>query len=310
MPVAADTVIDTSPHPAAHARKVLGLAAGCLLFLVSQPGLAKDAAANEPAPRPGHAQFLGQAAPDMVHHMADWVVDARDNAGLPFVIIDKQDAKVFVFDKGGKVIGSAWALVGLATGDDSAPGIGTMPLAQITPDLRTTPAGRFVAGMGHDSNKSEVLWVDYADAVALHRVINTNPAERRLERIVSNDPAEHRISYGCINVPIKFFDKVVDPTFKDTRGVVYILPEVKGMKSVFPGYYDVDAKSVDATSVDAKSVDAKPESKPEAASPITPGLTSAAYTPGPGGSVEDHDLAGIVHRPGLQAAEKTLAEQH
>jgi hypothetical protein len=88
-----------------------------------------------------------------------------------------------------------------------------------------------------------VLWVDYPDAISLHRVINTNLAERRLERIVSPAPADHRISYGCINVPAKFFDSVVDPTFKDTNGVVYILPEVKEMHAVFPVYYDVEEHS-------------------------------------------------------------------
>jgi len=120
------------------------------------------------------------------------------------------------------------------------PGIGTMPLAQITPDMRTTPAGRFVASLGNDLGKLNVLWVDYPNAISLHRVINTNPAERRLERIVSQAPAEHRISYGCINVPAPFFDNVVNPTFKDTHGIVYILPEVREMHAVFPSYYDVD----------------------------------------------------------------------
>jgi hypothetical protein len=175
-----------------------------------------------------------------VKKMADWVVDSGDNRGLPFVIVDKTGAKVFVFDKSGEMLGTAWVLVGMAHGDDSVPGIGTMPLAQITPDMRTTPAGRFVAGLGHDLSKLDVLWVDYSSAVSLHRVINTKPAERRLERIVSGVPADHRISYGCINVPAQFFDKVVDPTFKDTNGIVYILPEVKEMRAVFPAYYDID----------------------------------------------------------------------
>jgi len=172
--------------------------------------------------------------------MADWVFDSGDNRGLPFVIIDKPEAKVFVFDKSARILGTAWALVGLAPGDDSVPGIGTMPLKEITPDMRTTPAGRFVATIGHDLGTLNVLWVDYPTAVSLHRVINTNPAERRLERIVSKVPAEHRISYGCINVPAQFFDNVVNPTFKDTNGIVYILPEVKEMRAVFPAYYDVD----------------------------------------------------------------------
>jgi hypothetical protein len=182
----------------------------------------------------------GWIAPDAVKKMADWVFDSGDNRGLPFVIVDKAEAKVFVFDKTARILGTAWALVGLSHGDDSIPGIGTMALTQITPDMRTTPAGRFVATLGNDLGKLDVLWVDYKTAVSLHRVINTNPAERRLERIVSQAPAEHRISYGCINVPAQFFDSVVDPTFKDTKGIVYILPEVKEMRAVFPTYYDID----------------------------------------------------------------------
>jgi len=186
-----------------------------------------------------HAGIASWIAPDEVKKMAGWVLDSGDNRGAPFVIVDKSEAKVFVFGKSGEMLGNTWALVGLAQGDDSVPGIGTMPLAQITPDMRTTPAGRFVASMGHDL-KLDVLWVDYPTAVSLHRVINTNPAERRLERIVSKVPAEHRISYGCINVPAQFFDSVVVPAFKGTSGIVYILPDVKDLRAVFPAYYDID----------------------------------------------------------------------
>jgi hypothetical protein len=264
-------------------RGFLGMVAAFFLFL---PAYA-DAAAPLPVPAPGaagvaahiprRAQFLNQAAPQVVRQMADWVADSQDNGSLPFVIIDKPDAKVFVFDKNGRLLGATWALVGLGSGDESVPGIGTMPLTAITPVMRTTPAGRFVAGLGHDLGKLDVLWVDYSTAISLHRVINTNLAERRLERIVSPVPAEHRISYGCINVPAKFFDSVVDPAFKSTKGVVYILPEVKTMRAVFPTYYDVDGDSglptISKTGISA---------------------TSAAYQENPG-SVEDHDLPGIVH---------------
>jgi hypothetical protein len=220
---------------------------------------------------PPQPRFSDQAMPDSVRHMAGWVIGAKDNDGKPFVIIDKEGAKVFVFGESGQLLGTAWALVGLAKGDESVPGIGTMPLTAITPDIRTTPAGRFTARLGHDLGKEDVLWVDYKTAISLHRVINTNPAERRLERIVSEAPADHRISYGCINVPAKFFDAVVDPTFKGTWGIVYILPEVKAMQAVFPAYSDGSA-------------------------PAAPTKDS--------GSIEDHDLAGIVHGPGFQPAEK------
>jgi hypothetical protein len=186
------------------------------------------------------ANFDGARAPDDVHKLADWIVTSGDNRGMSFVIVEKPQAQVFVFDASGNILGTAPCLVGAATGDDSVPGVGTMTLAQITPDMRTTPAGRFVSSLGHDLTKNDVLWVDYNNAISLHRVVNNVRSERRPERLASPTPLDNRISWGCINVPAKFFDHVVEPTFKGTSGVVYILPEVKSMHDVFPTYYDVD----------------------------------------------------------------------
>ena len=56
------------------------------------------------------------------------------------------------------------------------------------------------------------MWVDYDAAVSMHRVITSNPAERRLQRLASPTPKDNRISYGCINLPAAFFDKVLSPT--------------------------------------------------------------------------------------------------
>ena len=75
-------------------------------------------------------------------------------------------------------------------------------------------------------NGKDVLWVDYKDAVSLHRVITNNPKERRLERLATPTPRDKRISYGCINVPANFFDDVVKPTFTGMIGIVYVLPEI------------------------------------------------------------------------------------
>ena len=96
-----------------------------------------------------------------VRHIADWVVDSADNLDLPFVIIDKVEARVFVFDAGGRIRGAAPALLGLARGDDTVPGIGERELASILPAERTTPAGRFVAQRGMSLRGEDVLWVDY-----------------------------------------------------------------------------------------------------------------------------------------------------
>jgi hypothetical protein len=71
----------------------------------------------------------------------------------------------------------------------------------------------------------------------MHRVRLVDPKERRLERLASPDPAERRISYGCINVPVAFFDSVVWPLLRSTRAVVYVLPEVRDVREVFASAY-------------------------------------------------------------------------
>src|ERR1700733_9908279 len=188
---------------------------------------------------PKLANFDGAQPPDDVRKLADWIVTSGDNHGASFVIVEKPQAKVFVFDAGGKILGMAPCLIGVQPGDDSAPGVGTMALAQITPDMRTPPAGRFVASLGPDLGKKDVLWVDYATGISLHRVVNNVRSERRPERLASPTPLDHRISWGCINVPAKFFDQVVETAFTGTTGIVYILPEIKSVQQVFPAYYDV-----------------------------------------------------------------------
>ncbi len=198
-----------------------------------------------PNPVPKLANFDGAQPPDDVRKLADWIVTSDDNRGVNFVIVEKPQAQVFVFDAKGNILGMAPCLVGLQPGDNSAPGVGTMALAQITPNMRTTPAGRFVASLGPDLGKKDVLWVDYANAISLHRVVNNVRAEQRPERLASPTPLDNRISWGCINVPAKFFDHVVEPAFTGTTGIVYILPEIKSMQDVFPKYHDVDEHSGD-----------------------------------------------------------------
>ncbi len=191
-------------------------------------------------PQAKRANFEREPKSKNAHRLADWVVDSGDNRDMPFLIVDKTDGKVFLFYADGRLRGAAPALVGLARGDDSVPGIGDRELSAIRPEERTTPAGRFIASLGRDYNGKEILWVDYGLALSLHRVVTTNPVERRLERLTSSTPNDNRISFGCINVPEKFYDKVVRPAFTETYGVVYILPDTRSNRDVFASYYEVD----------------------------------------------------------------------
>jgi hypothetical protein len=204
----------------------------------------KDAATlstieTQPAavPQFKRANFEQEQKTRDAQYVADWAVDSGDNQGMPFVIVDKIDAKVFAFDANGQLRGAAPCLLGLARGDDSIPGIGNKKLSAIRPDDRTTPAGRFVASLGYNFNKKDVLWVDYGLSLSMHRIITT---KERLQRMATPTPLDNRISFGCINVPAEFFNNVLSPTFTGTRGIVYILPETRPINVTFAKYYDVE----------------------------------------------------------------------
>lgn len=186
------------------------------------------------------ADFKHEYASWAVRHTANWIVDSGDNLGMPFMIIDKVQARVLLFDARGELRGAASALLGLAVGDDSVPGIGSRKLSNIRPEERTTPAGRFVVSLGHNLKGKEILWIDYENAISLHRVVTSNAKERRAERLASPHTHDKRISFGCINVPVAFFDRLVIPAFSGTNGVVYVLPETRANHTAFTSYYAVE----------------------------------------------------------------------
>ena len=166
--------------------------------------------------------------------MIAWIAAEHDNAGLPYVVIDKRAASLLLFSAKGAFLGQAPVLLGVGIGDDSSPGVGAKNLSDIGPAERTTPAGRFVAKFGRAFGNQRVIWVDYANSVALHAVITTHKSERRVERLLSPTPDDNRISFGCINVGTKFYTRTLTPLFQKKGGVVYILPDTRSLDEVFP----------------------------------------------------------------------------
>ena len=194
--------------------------------------------------RAKQVNFENESASVDARQVAEWVVDSSDNQHMPFVIIDKVNGKVFVFHADGRLRGAASALLGLAIGDDSVPGIGERKLSSILPEERTTPAGRFVANLDRNIKGKEILWVDYDTAISLHPVVTGNAKERRAERLATPSPQDNRISYGCINVPPAFFDRVIWPRFGTADAVVYVLPETRDVRQVFGRASSAASKSV------------------------------------------------------------------
>jgi len=230
-----------------HRDVISGLKQGCLIGLaiavmtIQPTGSARLATPTLAPPAPAAAahravDWRGSGATDDARTIAEWVADSRDNGSLPFAILDKRDARVYVFDSEARLIAASPVLLGAAPGDDSVAGIGQRPISQVRPEERTTPAGRFISAPGRNASGENVVWVDYDNAVSMHRVRPVDPKERRLERLASPDPAQRRISYGCINVPVAFFDSVVQPVLASGRAVVYVLPETRPLQQTFAAY--------------------------------------------------------------------------
>lgn len=211
------------------------------------PGVAVEVAGPDTRP-PRRAEFGQVPASPEVRHVAHWALDSGDANALPFIVIDKVNARVFVFDADGRLQGAEPALLGMGRGDVTPEGVAGQRLAAIRPQDRTTPAGRYVAALDRDLKGEEILWIDYEEALALHRVVKGQPSERRAERLRSDTPADNRISYGCINVPVPFYETVVSPAFRGTGGIVYILPETGPARELF-GSYEIGPAPGGATSV-------------------------------------------------------------
>ena len=212
--------------------------AGIRLVAVAARGLGLGLLAACTAAQALAADFGQERASLDTRQVAEWILEHGDNhAGdgqrLPYALLDKKDARVFVFHADGTLIGAAPALLGMGKGDIALPGIGARELSAIPPKDRVTQAGRFVAEVGADTHGADVLWLDYEGGLAMHRVITTNLKERRLHRLATPTPLDNRISWGCINLPVKFYEAVVRPVFTGTKGIVYVLPENSPPRAFF-----------------------------------------------------------------------------
>jgi hypothetical protein len=180
------------------------------------------------------ADFLLEQVSQQARDLGDWVVRTGDHQGAPFVLVDKIDARAYVFNSKGRLQGAAPVLLGLTLGDEGVKGIGNRPLSRILPQERTTPSGRFEAALAQNLSGQLILWVDYEQGISLHPLRSVDAKERRLERLLSSTPTDNRISYGCINVPVEFWRDVVLPLFRGTVGLVYVMPEASPLGTVFP----------------------------------------------------------------------------
>ena len=191
-----------------------------------------EAVLAPPVAAPADAPITPSAA---AMRVADWIALSGDNHSMPYAVIDKTTASLLLFDPKGQPLGAVPVLLGIALGDDATPGVGSKKLGEIGPAEKTTPAGRFLAKFGLAAGRQKVLWVDYANSVAIHPIpADASKDERRRERMLSPAPDDNRITFGCINVPVAFYRKALRPLFQKRGGYVYVLPDDKPLEMVFP----------------------------------------------------------------------------
>ncbi len=193
---------------------VLGLAGACLPAMAAPVDLPESASAE-------------------VRQAVTHALSAGDTAGLPFAVVDKKNARLYVFDAAGTLRGVTPVLLGSAVGDTYFPGLNQRNLSQLAAHERTSPAGRFVAQPGRNLTGEPVVWIDYDSAFAIHRLRPAAAQERRAERLASATPDDNRISLGCVITSVAFYEQVVAPVLGASRSVVYVLPDGPFSSDVF-----------------------------------------------------------------------------
>lgn len=201
----------------------LRLAAGSTALFVAA-ALAQPAWATE--------DFRATQASAEARSLVGWVARSGDAQGRPFAVVDKRAAHLYVFGADGRLAGHSPALLGSAYGDHTAPGVSEHAQAgHVPPQERTTPAGRFEASPGRNRSGEQIIWVDYDSAFAIHRLRPGAASKARAQRLARAQPGAMRVSWGCVVVPVAFYQQVVQRVLGAGASVVYVLPETRSVQS-------------------------------------------------------------------------------
>ena len=201
-------------------------AAGCTAWLAFST-LSQQAAA---APH----EFTATRPSAEARSLVDWVLGSGDAQGKPFAVVDKRGARIYVFHADGSLAGHSPALLGSTLGDHTVPGVGARAqTGEVGLDERTTPAGRFEAAPGRNDKGEHIVWVDWASAFAIHRLRPGFAYQARATRLANAQASTKRVSWGCVVVPVAFYQEVVERVLGQSRSVVYVRPESSPLRAVF-----------------------------------------------------------------------------
>jgi hypothetical protein len=216
----------THPWPLVTPLSCALRASGCLLPILLGIALTGPAMATSTGQRPtpmptAPVQDMSSAAVEL----RQWIQHTGNHAGRPYVVVDKREARVWVFDAQHRPLASSAALLGLTAGDHEVADIRNRDVSTLARQARITPAGRFLTEPGINLQGEDVVWMDYEAGLAMHRVRPGLAQASRLKRLADGVASAQRVSMGCVVLPVAFYDSVIRPLLGQQRGVVYVLPE-------------------------------------------------------------------------------------
>jgi hypothetical protein len=145
-------------------------------------------------------------------HAGLWIPGSADRRGMPFAIVDRNDARIYVFEASGRLSSASSALLGQARGDHSAPGVGERTQAgAVPPHERTTPSCRFMSEPDAISMASRSYGSTTPSPWPFAAFARVRARLAREARLSSGTPGDDRVSLGCLVGPEPFYSEVVQP---------------------------------------------------------------------------------------------------
>lgn len=169
-----------------------------------------------------HRDLARESASAEVEQVAQWSIASQDHAGLPFVVVDKVNARLFAFAADGRLLASAPVLLGASRSDGPAAGA-------------ATPAGRFVAATWLSVRDDGIVWISPDAALSLHGIPSGISPGHGMQRLASDEVEDKRISDGSLHVAGQFYRDYLG-ALKGQASVAYVLPEVLPVRDVFALY--------------------------------------------------------------------------
>jgi len=254
-----------------------------------------------------------------VRTIAEFAVGG-DAGGKPFVVVDKSNARMTVFDAKGKIVEETPALLGKSVGDrfsEARKNARTIEEVEAS-GQKVTPAGRFTGQVTPDREYGSVLRFNETSnggtTVAIHQTYTGTPSERRPERIASSTTSDNRVSFGCVNVPKEIYDR----NFSNIgdRFTVYVLPEKSSFEEVGlpkPKEKDAPVSTAKESLTDAPpspparqaTETPKPVQQPLTTPPATPvtGRPDRASKPVPEAKPISEGLSRVIHSGGAKGSD-------